>query len=150
MRFKEFIKSTCATYFILVTLINLVIFVLGIIYRPEQRFGYDAFLAPLVYAFLGILPMCIMYSKKEMTLVQILIRKILQLILLEVLLIEFGFGHANFTKDNSELIVSFAVSVFVIFVLVHVISFALDTQQARQMTLDLLSYQKQGDEKKLP
>ena len=141
MGFKNFIKSICATYFIVVTLINLVTFVLGTIYRPEERFGYDAFLTPLVYGFLGILPMCVMYSKKEMSLVQVLIRKVLQLILLEVLLIVFGFGHADFSKENIEQIVSFALSVFVIFVLVHVISFVLDTQQARQMTLDLISYQ---------
>lgn len=141
MGFKNFIKSICATYFIVVTLINLVTFVLGTIYRPEERFGYDAFLTPLLYGLLGILPMCVMYSKKEMSLVQVLIRKVLQLILLEVLLIVFGFGHADFSKENIEQIVSFALSVFVIFVLVHVISFVLDTQQARQMTLDLISYQ---------
>lgn len=141
MDFKKFIKSTCETYFIVVTLINLATFALGTIYRPEERFGYDAFLAPLVYAFLGILPMCVMYSKKEMTLIQVLIRKVFQLILLEILLIEFGIGHANLSKESIEVIVSFALSVFVIFVLVHVISFVLDLQQAKQMTLDLLSYQ---------
>lgn len=141
MRFKAFIRSTCATYFIIVTLINLSTFVLGSIYRPEERFGYGAFLAPLLYGFWGILPMCVMYSAKEMTRREIFIRKILQFILLEVLLLGLVFGHAGSTKDNMGQIVSFALSVFVIFVLAHVISFMLDTQEARQMTRDLMSYQ---------
>lgn len=141
MRFKAFIRSTCATYFIIVTLINLSTFVLGSIYRPEERFGYGAFLAPLLYGFWGILPMCVMYSAKEMTRREIFIRKILQFILLEVLLLGFMFGYAGFSNDNIGEIVSFALSVFVIFVLAHVISFMLDTQEARQMTRDLMSYQ---------
>lgn len=141
MSFKAFIRSACAAYFIIVTLINLATFVLGSIYRPEERFGYGAFLMPLLYAFLGILPMCVMYSAKEMTRREVFIRKILQFILLEVLLLGFMFGYAGFSNDNIGEIVSFALSVFVIFVLAHVISFMLDTQQARQMTRDLLSYQ---------
>lgn len=141
MRFKAFIRSICATYFIIVTLINLSTFVLGSIYRPEERFGYDAFLTPLLYGFLGILPMCVMYSAKEMTRREVFIRKILQFILLEVLLLGFVFGYAGGSKDNMGQIVSFALSVFVIFVLAHVISFMLDTQEARQMTRDLMSYQ---------
>lgn len=120
---------------------NLATFVLGSAYRPEERFGYDAFLTPLLYAFLGILPMCVMYSKKEMTPRQVLIRKILQLVLLEVLLVGFVFGCAGLSGENGEQIAGFALAVFVVFVLVHVISFVLDTEQARRMTLDLLAYQ---------
>lgn len=141
MSFKAFLKSICSTYFIIVTLVNLATFVMGSIYRPEERFGYDAFLVPLIYGFLGILPMCVMYSKREMTLVQVLIRKMLQLILLEALLIGFVFGYGDFSKDNTVQMVSFTVTVLVVFLLVHVISFVLDVQQARQMTLDLLDYQ---------
>lgn len=141
MSFKVFIKSTCATYFIVVTFVNLATFLLGSIYRPEERFGYDAFLAPLLYAFLGILPMCVMYSRKELTLTQVVIRKVIQLILLEVLLVGFVFGYTDFSWDNGGQTASFALAVFVIFLLVHVISFVLDTQQAKRMTLDLVSYQ---------
>ena len=141
MSFKSFLKSICSTYFIIVTLVNLATFAMGSIYRPEERFGYDAFLMPLIYGFLGILPMCVMYSKREMTLVQVLIRKMLQLILLEALLIGFVFGYGDFSKDNIVQMVSFAVTVLAVFILVHVISFVLDVQQAKQMTLDLLDYQ---------
>lgn len=142
MSMKAFIRSACATYFIIVTLINLSTAVVGSIFRPEQRFGYGAFFVPPLYGFLSILPICVMYSRKELTRRQILVRKGVQFILLEALLLGLVFGHTGFTKENRGLIVSFALSVFIVFVLVHVISFVLDTQQARQMTKDLLSYQK--------
>lgn len=141
MSFKTFMKSACATYFIIVTLVNLAAFAVGSIFRPGEQFGYEAFLTPLLYGFLGLLPMCVMYSKKEMTGRQILIRKILQFILLEALLLGLASGQAAFSKENLGQTVSFALSVFIVFVLVHVISFLLDIQQARQMTKDLLSWQ---------
>lgn len=146
MSLKDFFKSMMSSYFVIVTLINVSTYVLGVMYRPEEQFGYDAFLSPLVYGALGILPVCVMYSKKELTLKQVIFRKILQLILLEILLIGFGFGHSKLTVENMELIISFGLSVFVIFVLVHIISWVLDLQQARQMTMDLLSYQSQSEE----
>ncbi|MDO5154719.1 MAG: hypothetical protein Q4D51_02035 [Eubacteriales bacterium] len=146
MSFKDFLKSMISSYFVIVTLINVSTYVLGSIYRPEELFGYEAFLSPLIYGALGILPVCVMYSKKELTLKQVIFRKILQLILLEVLLIGFGFGYNRFTVDNMKLIISFGLSVFVIFILVHIISWVLDLQQARQMTMDLLSYQSQSEE----
>lgn len=146
MSLKDFFKSMMSSYFVIVTLINVSTYVLGVMYRPEEQFGYDAFLSPLVYGALGILPVCVMYSKKELTLKQVIFRKILQFILLEILLIGFGFGHSKLTVENMELIISFGLSVFVIFVLVHIISWVLDLQQARQMTMDLLSYQSQSEE----
>lgn len=84
--------------------------------RPEERFGYSAFLAPLLYAFLSLIPMCVMYSAKEMTRREIFIRKILQFILLEVLLLGLVFGRTGSPKENIGQIVSFALSVLVVFV----------------------------------
>lgn len=142
MNLKSFVRSMCGIYFIVVTLINLAAFVLGSVYRPQAQFGYGAFLAPLAEGFLGILPACVMYSRKELTLRQVLVRKVLQFILLEALLVWFVFGHTGLSKDNLEQIISFALTVFVVFLLVHVISFALDAGQAKEMTRDLLEYQK--------
>ena len=141
MKLKEFIKSTLASYFIIVTLVNVATLVLGSIYRPEQRFGYEAFLAPLLYGALGLIPVFIMYSPKELTIKQIVIRKIVQLIALEFILVLAGFGRENLKAENLALIASFALSVLIIYVLVHVISWVLNLEMARQLTMDLQSYQ---------
>ena len=141
MKLKEFIKSTLASYFIIVTLVNVATLVLGSILRPEQRFGYEAFLAPLLYGALGLIPVFIMYSPKELTIKQIVIRKIVQLIALEFILVLAGFGRENLKAENLALIASFALSVLIIYVLVHVISWVLNLEMARQLTMDLQSYQ---------
>ncbi|MBS7338672.1 MAG: hypothetical protein KIH00_00300 [Lachnospiraceae bacterium] len=141
MKLKEFIKSTLASYFIIVTLVNVATLVLGSIFRPEQRFGYEAFLAPLLYGALGLIPVFIMYSPKELTIKQIVIRKIVQLIALEFILVLAGFGRENLKAENLALIASFALSVLIIYVLVHVISWVLNLEMARQLTMDLQSYQ---------
>ena len=141
MKLKEFIKSTLASYFIIVTLVNVATLVLGSIFRPEQRFGYEAFLAPLLYGALGLIPVFIMYSPKELTIKQIVIRKIVQLIALEFILVLAGFGRENLKAENLALIASFALSVLIIYVLVHVISWVLNLEMARQLTIDLQSYQ---------
>lgn len=141
MKLKEFIKSTLASYFIIVTLVNVATLVLGSIFRPEQRFGYEAFLAPLLYGALGLIPVFVMYSPKELTIKQIVIRKIVQLIALEFILVLAGFGRENLKAENLALIASFALSVLIIYVLVHVISWVLNLEMARQLTMDLQSYQ---------
>ena len=141
MKLKKFIKSTLASYFIIVTLVNVATLVLGSIFRPEQRFGYEAFLAPLLYGALGLIPVFIMYSPKELTIKQIVIRKIVQLIALEFILVLAGFGRENLKAENLALIASFALSVLIIYVLVHVISWVLNLEMARQLTMDLQSYQ---------
>ena len=141
MKLKDFVKSTFASYFIIVTLVNVATLVLGSIFRPEQRFGYEAFLAPLLYGALGLIPVFIMYSPRELTIKQIVTRKIFQLMALEFILILTGFGRENLKAENLPLIANFALSVFIVYVLVHVISWVLNLEMARQLTMDLQSYQ---------
>ena len=141
MSIKEYFKTTVRNFFIIVTLVNVATFLLGSIYQPEARFGYEAFLSPLVYGALSFIPMWIMYSPKELSVKQLLFREALQLVSLEVILILLGFGTNNLSRENVKLILSFACSVLVIYVLVHVISWLLDSRTAKIMTKELEAYQ---------
>ena len=60
MQGKELLAKMFRNYFVLVTLINVVIFVSGSIAQPDARFGYSVFIMPLIYAFAGILPQAVM------------------------------------------------------------------------------------------
>ncbi|MGN0650748.1 MAG: hypothetical protein ACI4KM_09955 [Oscillospiraceae bacterium] len=141
MTFREHLKSVLSMYFIIVTLINAATFILGEIFRPEERFGYDAFLSPLIYAAIALVPILCMYSKKELTLKQHIIREVFQLIALEIILIGFGLGSKSLDPANLALTASFALSIFVITVLVEVISWLLDLKTARQLTDELKAFQ---------
>lgn len=141
MSFREHLRSVLSTYFIIATLINAATFILGEIFRPDDKFGYDAFLSPLIYAAIALIPMLCMYSKKELTLKQHIVREILQLISIEVILIFFGLGSKSLAPENLALTASFALSVFVIYVLVGVIAWLLDIKLAQQLNSELKAFQ---------
>lgn len=115
------------------------------IFKPEETLGYDAFLAPLIYGAVALIPIGFMYSSRELTLKEILIRKVLQFVSLEAILIWVVFGNIDMIVSNVSLVLSFALSVFVIFVLVHVITWVLDLEQAKQLTKELHSFQHRED-----
>lgn len=142
MSFKEYLKSMLSMYFVIVTLINGATFILGEVFRPDDKFGYDAFLSPLIYGVLALVPMLCAYSKKELTLKQYVFREILQLISIEIILIGFGIGSESLLPENFALFASFALSILVIFVLVHLISWTLDLNAAKQINSDLKSFQR--------
>ena len=141
MSFKEHFKAVMSQFFVIATLINLAIFILGEIFRPDDKFGYEAFLAPLIYAAISLVPMLCMYSKNELTVKQHIFRELLQLIFIEVILIFLGLGTDSLKPENLALTASFALSVFIIYVLVYVIAWLLDLNTARQINTDLKSFQ---------
>ncbi|MGN0682045.1 MAG: hypothetical protein ACI4JY_00090 [Oscillospiraceae bacterium] len=147
MSFKEHLKSALKMYFIIVTLINAAIYILGKTFRPDDRFGYEVLLSPLIYAAISLVPMLCMYSKKELTLKQYIFREVLQLIAIEVILIGLGLGTECLAPENLALTASFALSVLVIFVLVLLISWLLDLHAAKQINSDLKTFQSKFSEK---
>ena len=70
---KEFMGQVFISFFVVVTCINLGMAFMGMIYAPDTRFGYEALLFPVFYGFLGILPSAVLYSRKELTVKQMLI-----------------------------------------------------------------------------
>lgn len=146
MSFKEHLKSVMSQFFVIATLINVAIFVLGEVFRPDEKFGYEAFLAPIIYAAISLVPMFCMYSKKELTVRQHIFRELLQLISIEIILIFLGLGVESLEPENLALTASFALSVFIIYVLVYVIAWLLDLNTARQINTDLKSFQRKISE----
>ena len=92
---KDRVKEIAGSYFISVTLINIAIYATGMIFRPQQTFGYEAFLSPLLFGMLTVIPTVIMYSKKELTVRQLLFRKVIQLLLDIVIVIAVVFAEMN-------------------------------------------------------
>lgn len=142
MSIKEYLKSAALHFFIIVTLANVATFAVGMIFRPEEQFGYEAFLTPLIYGALGVLPNLVMCSGRELTVRQLIIRKVVQFLVLELILVTAAFGIKNLKAENMGVITGFAVSVLIIFLLVQVISWLLEVRQAEQMTAELRAWQK--------
>ena len=143
---KEYIRETAGSYFISVTLINVAVFVTGSIFRPDERFGYDAMLTPLVYGAFTMLPTLIMYSKKELTIKQTLCRKAVQLLMDIVIIIAVVFGGQELTRENVLAAVAVAASIAVVFVVVHLIEWLFAEKTARVLTEQLGEFQKRNSE----
>lgn len=138
---KEHIKDNLVNFFIIVTLVNLVIFLTGTILAPDQKITYTAFLVPLLDGFLGILPGLFMYSKRELTVRQMLLREGIQLLSIEVIILLFTFGLSGIKQENLVKFLAVSISVAVIYVLVTVIRYFLDFRSARKMTEELKAFQ---------
>ncbi len=147
MTFKEHFKSVMSMYFIIVTLVNAATFILGSIFRPDQTSGYEAFLSPLIYAAVALVPMLCMYSKRELTFRQYILREVFQLFAIEAVLIIFGLGTESLLPENRKLTAAFALSVLVIYVLVIIITWLFDLKQAKTINSDLKSFQSRFSDK---
>lgn len=142
---KERIKDAFTSFFISVTLIDAAMMILGLLLRPEQRFGYEVFLYPLIYGLIGMIPTLIISTDKELTVGQVLLRKCMQMLLIMVLLLAFMFAGNPMDKEQISVAAGVAVSVAVIYVLVNVIEWMLDLRTAKGMTEDLQNYQQRAE-----
>ena len=139
---KEHIKDNLINFFIIVTLVDMVIFLTGTYLAPDQKITYVAFIVPIIDGFLGIIPGLLMYSKRELTVKQMILREGIQLISIEAIILLFTFGFSGIRREDLVKFIAVAVSVAVIYVLVTLIRYFLDSRSARKMTEDLKAFQK--------
>lgn len=141
----EFLRKVLMHYFIIVTLVTLVIAILGMVYEPNQQFGYEAYFSPLIFGLLGVVPSIATYSKKELTVKQMIVRKGIQLILIEIMIIAFSTMMGIL---KSEMIGSMVFSIFIIFIIVHIIEWLIGNKKAHELTLELKAFQKEMKEQR--
>ena len=134
----DFLRKNLMDFFIIVTCVSVVIGLLGLIYEPHRQFGYEAYFSPLIFGVIGVLPSLVTYSKKELTVKQMKVRKVIQLIILEGLVLTFGY-FMGVMKVN--MMVSVASSVLVVFLMVHLITWIIDSKKAAQLNEDLKAFQ---------
>ena len=142
---KERIKEILNSFFITVTLINGAMLMLGKLLEPTQVFGYEAFMYPLIYGLIGTIPSIVIRDKKELSVKQELIRKVMNMLLIIVLMLAFMFGGREITSELIAAAVGVAISIVIIFVLVNLIIWWLDLKTAKDMTEDLLKYQEKQE-----
>lgn len=142
---KERIRDILNSFFITVTLINLAMLILGKLLEPEQVFGYEAFMYPLIYGLIGTIPSIVIRDKKELSVKQELIRKVMNMLLIIVLMLAFMFGGREITSELIAAAEGVAISIVIIFVMVNLIIWWFDLKTAKDMTEDLLKYQEKQE-----
>ncbi len=141
MHGKEFVIDMIRNFFIVVTLINVAMLVLGTWLAPDMKFGYEAFCAPLIYGVVGTLPNIVMYSKRELTVKELFVRKVLEFILIEVLVLSVAFYGTDTFWQQPKIVISMGISIFLIYVVASIIDWAQNYVAAKRMTDELMKFQ---------
>lgn len=88
-----------------------------------------------------MIPMVVMYSKKELSIKEVCIRKVIQLVLIEVILYVVGYGIESIKTRDISITISFGLNIMVIFVLANVISYMRNAKEAKELTDSLKHFQ---------
>ena len=141
MSMKEILYRSLMVYFILVTCITAGIMILGLAFDPDARLGYGAFASPFIFAALGVVPNLLMYSSKELSDKQIILRKIIQFAVIEAEVSGVCIISPIIHTEKAEVIIGVMISVLVIFILVNLIIIMNNYFYAKQLTKELMQFQ---------
>ena len=138
MSFKAFLKRCLMEYFIITTCVTTATAILGLSLDPTAKFGYEGYFSPLLFGLMSLVPSIATYSRKELSLRQTLIRKLIHFALLETMLISFGHWARILHGFGT---VYFALTVLIVYLAVDLISWHLDSKEASKINKTLRSLQ---------
>ena len=138
---RERITETAKYFFICTVLINAAMYICGMVIAPEQRFGYELLVYPIIYGFLACIPVFVMFTSKELTIKQTIIREAVQLILIIAIIEVIVFGGQIAGAEFIGARIAVGLAVVAIFFVAALIRYKLDSKTARQMTDQLKAFQ---------
>ena len=139
---KERLGEAFRLYFILVTLITILLMVVGMLFDSDRTLSYDAYFSPLFYAFIGVIPVFFFQSDKELSMKRLIIRNVLYVLIVEAAIFLIVFKAPNIPSDRIEVVISIAVGVLVVFILSLIVEYIFELTQANEMNAYLEEYQK--------
>lgn len=140
MSLKAFLKRCLMEYFIITTCVTAAIGVLGLSLEPTAKIGYEGYFSPLIFGLVSLVPSFAMYSRRELSFRQALVRKFLHFTLLEAMLIAFGHWAGILLGFGDT--ISFALAVFIVYLAVNLLSWHLDSREAGEINKTLKALQR--------
>ena len=138
---KELLIHILRVYTLLVTLITILLIILGKLLDRDRVFSYEAFLSPLIYALIGTAATVVTRSDKELSIRDLIIRKVISLLLIEGAIIFLALNADTIPTEKSWVIPGLALGILAVFVLTHVILYFIDRKEAEKLNTDLARYQ---------
>lgn len=139
-RFSEAVIAFC----VCTTCITILEGILGMLFFPEEHLDYGAFFAPPIFGALSVLFGTVTWSKKELSVKQILFRRAIHLLLIEGMV--FGINYISGNVFPTVVCVVLFISIAVVFVMVYVILWINDRKSAALFNQKLKEYQQAGKE----
>ncbi|MDE5907222.1 MAG: DUF3021 family protein [Lachnospiraceae bacterium] len=137
---KDFLEPIMA-FLVCTACITILEGVVGMILYPEQKFGYDAFLSPPLFGFCSVLLGIVTYSKKELSVKQVLIRRGIHLLLIEGLIL--GVNYVAGIIFEPLVFWMLVAAIALVFVTVYVVLWLNDKRSAAMFNEQLKRYQQQ-------
>ena len=140
MDFKTFfVKKVMMSFFVSVACICSAMALVGMIFEADTRFGYEAFLSPLIFGLVASIPTLVTYSKRELSVKQTAVRNLLHLVLLELVILSVLYFAGILTSVSMA--VSLGVSIFIIDIVVNLVLWINDTRIAKEFNSALKRFQ---------
>ena len=134
-KFAEVLIAFC----VCTTCITILEGTLGMLFYPEETLDYGAFFAPPIFGALSVLLGLVTWSKKELSVRQVLLRRVIHLLLIEGMV--FGLNYASGIVFPPVVYVTLALGIAFIFVLVYIILWINDQKSAQLFNQKLKEYQ---------
>lgn len=135
MGLSDFIITFC----ICTTGITLLSGIMGLMFFPEEKVGYEAFFSPPLFGFLSVLCGAVTISRKELSIRQVMIRRMLQLALIEAMV--FGLNYAEGVVFEPVVALSLMLAIAAVFVSVYLVLWLNDRKSAKAFNARLKEYQ---------
>jgi len=144
MEWKEFLKKSLIDFLIIQAGITLAIGIIGCIKQPTTDFHYAGFFVPFLYAFFCLLPSVVTYSSYELSIKQMIVRKVIQLLLIEGIVLLISYIVGALSDFLMGMIIAFVV--VIIYILANFIDYYIARSNAYLMTKKVKSMKKGGRE----
>ncbi len=147
MTVKDFIVSRIRLFFFLTVMILLAQSIVGTVAEPGVllHIRYIDLLSPLYVAGLCTLPTVVTYSRKKLSVKQVLIRHAIQLVLIEGVMMLISFMSPSIDTKRPELILLIGGTVLVIYVLAVLMMWLGQVSESKKMTAQLHALQQSAD-----
>lgn len=139
MKVKTMISEFMMAFFVCTACITILEGIMGMIFFPEQIFGYEAFFSPPIFGFFSVLFGLVTKSKKELSMKQMLFRMALHLLLIEIMV--FGLNYLSGLPFEPVVVVVLALSIAAIFAAVYLVMWMNDRRSAVLFNERLKLYQ---------
>ena len=132
MELREFLKKCMIDFLLIQAGITLAIGIIGCTSSPEGQVNYYILFMPFLYAFFCLLPSFITYSSKELSIRQMIFRKVIQFLLIELIVLLISYLAEALV--NTFLCITIMLTVVVIYSAVNLIDFYIEKTNSDSMT----------------
>lgn len=139
MKYKQKLFDMLIAFCVCTTCITFLEGIMGALFFPTEKLGYGAFFSPPLFSALSVSFSLVADSSKELTMQQVIVRRVLHLLLIEAMV--FGLNYLAGANFPPVVCIALALGIAIVFVMVYVITWFNESKSAMVFNLKLKEYQ---------